>query len=243
MKIHVFDTVPDFNRAVAWRIIGQILQKPDSVIGLAAGSTTEGIHAAVADIWLAHPFDLSRVTFYGLDEIIGAPAGFDFSCLGSIRRHLRADELKLGEERFIFPPVRSDDYERECVDFVRRIAAAGGSDLQILGIGPDGHLAMNLPGIPPDSTTRLVELSPQLQADIRQKGDWPAEAPMLGITLGLRDIINMPCLLLAAKGGAKAKIIHSALVGPVTSDVPASILQLHPFVEVYLDAEAAALLR
>lgn len=242
MRITILKDESAFNLAVAWKIVEQILAKPNALIGLATGRTTGGIHKAVADICRSYPFDVSSVRFYGVDEIVMVPETFSGSCANMIRREL-TDPLGISDN-LVMPPTLADDYDRAGLAFAAQLDSLGGADLQILGIGPDGHVGMNLPGAPFGSETRFTKLSGELEERIRKSApEYPKDAPLGGITLGIRTIMRMPKLILAAKGAAKAEIVERAVRGPVTENLPASVLQLHPCVEVMLDADAASGLR
>lgn len=239
MKITVTKTEAEFDREVAWRIVAAILGNPEASIGLAAGSTCDGIYQAVSKIHRDNPFDITRAIFFGVDEIVQVPMDFAESCVADFRRDLFGP-CGVPEENVIMPPCQAEDYNAEARRFDERVAALAPVDLQLLGLGPDGHIAMNLPGDSFGSVTRFVPLSGELDARIRKLGGLSDEAPLGGETLGIRTIMNMPRLLLAAKGSRKAAMAKQALFGPVTEAVPASVLQLHPNLEVVLDAEAAA---
>jgi glucosamine-6-phosphate deaminase len=238
MKIMILDSEKKFDLYVAWKIIGQILKKPDSLIGLATGKTTHGIHVMISAIYKNFPFDTSKVSFYGLDEVVMVPDDFPRTCASTLRDEL-IKPLNISCQRLIMPAVHSDNYTQESMKFEKKIFSIG-CDLQIVGIGPDGHIGMNLPGASFDSDTRLTPLSGELDERIRKQNHYPCDAPLAGITLGIRTIMRLPKLILAAKGQAKADIIKKTLQGPITEDVPATVLQLHPHCEVVLDAEAAS---
>ena len=138
------------------------------------------------------------------------------------------------------PPTCSDDFERECRNFERAIEARGGVDLQILGIGENGHLGFNQPGTPFGSVTWLSRMDEMLDARIRRESNSAADADLGGLTLGIKNLMQSRKVILVANGKNKSEIVKKALYGPVCEEVPASVLQLHPFVEVILDPDAAS---
>lgn len=239
MRITIAKNEQDFDVAGAWRIVAQILNKQDAVIGLATGQTTIGMHKTATDIYRQFPFSTSEVTFFGVDEIVMVPAEYPGTCTNRLLEQIIVP-LEVPPENFIMPATLCDDYERECEDFERRVRERGRIDLQILGIGMDGHIGMNLPGTPFEQGTWVTDLSGELAERIRANNNLPSSAPLAGITLGMKTMMNISKVVLAAKGKHKADIIKKALFGPITPNVPASMLRLHPNCEVLLDADAAS---
>jgi glucosamine-6-phosphate deaminase len=239
MKITITKNEQEFDQTAAWRIIRQILENPDSVIGLSTGQTTIGMHGIVSEIWTRNPFDVSRVTFFNVDELTNLPREYAGSCYTMIYRQL-VGPLGIPEENFIMPPTLSDDFEAEARLFERRLAARGGADLQMLGIGMNGHIGINQPGTPFESETWVSPMDPDFEARVRRETRVPADIVLGGLTRGIKNIMHTRKLILVAKGEHKAEIIEKALFGPVTTAVPASVSQLHPNCEVLLDAAAAA---
>ena len=137
-------------------------------------------------------------------------------------------------------PTVSDDFEKACKDFQQEIARRGGIDLLILGLGENGHLGFNQPGNPFDTETWVTDMHAELEVRIRKETNTPPEKKLGGITLGIKNIMQTRRIVLVAKGANKTDIVKEMLEGPVTTDVPASILQLHPNCEFLLDGEAAA---
>ncbi len=239
MKITTISEKKDVDIYAAWHIIGQILIKPQSVIGLSTGQTTIGIHSTVAEIYQSYHFFTSEVKVFGVDEIVMLPSSSTITC-GSRLLEQFVKPLNIPESNFIMPATISDDYEEESLKFESKILQSGGIDLQILGLGPDGHIAMNLPGSSFESKTRSVYLSGELEARLKKQATFPPDQRLKGITLGIRTIMNAKKIVLVAKGEKKSNIVKQALFGPVSPNVPASILQLHPDCEFVLDAEAAS---
>jgi len=238
MKITVAKSEAEFFRAVASRIVAQMMQKRDAVVGLATGRTTTPIHAAVCDIHRQSPFDVSRVTVFAMDEITNVSREFAGSCYAMILNQI-VKPLGILPANFIMPPTRSDDFAREARLFEQQIAERGGVDLQILGIGENGHLGFNQPGTSFDSICWHSRMDPQLEARIRRESQTPDNVILGGLTLGIKNIMQSRKIVLAANGSHKARIVAVALNGPVTTEVPASILQRHPDCEVILDPAAA----
>lgn len=228
-----------FDTAAAWRIIHQMLKKPNGVVGLSTGQTTGGMHRAVADIHASHPFDVSSVTVFNVDELTNIDRSYPGSCYSMILTQV-VRPLGIPEENFIMPPTMSDDFERECRLFQARLAERGGVDLQILGIGYNGHIGINQPGTPFESETWVSPMDPVFEARVRRETGVAENYPLGGLTLGIKNIMHSRRLILVAKGEHKAEIIERALFGPVTTDMPASVVQLHPNCEVILDAAAAS---
>lgn len=241
MNIQILQTEAEVNRAAAWRIVDCMLSNPEAGIGLATGATTRAVYSTVAEIYTAHPFNTSRVRLFGLDEIVNVPSDFKGTCREDIFRQL-AEPLQIPEENIIMPAGQAADYTVEATDYDRRVAVLGPPALVILGLGRDGHLGMNLPGTPFQQDTWYTPLSGELDTRMRAPNNLPEKHVIGGITLGLRTIMQMPSLLLLVKGAEKDAILREALQGPVTTNVPASVLQLHPAVTVMLDRAAASML-
>jgi glucosamine-6-phosphate deaminase len=239
MKITITPNEQQFDQTAAWRIIAQILEKPDSVIGLSTGQTTIGMHGIVSQIHARDPFDVSRVTFFNVDELTNLPREYAGSCYTMIRTQLTGP-LGIAEENFIMPPTLSDDFEAEARLFERRLAERGGADLQMLGIGWNGHIGINQPGTPFESETWVSPMDPDFEARVRRETQVPDNIVLGGLTRGIKNIMHTRKLILVAKGAHKAEIIEKAILGPVTTDIPASVVQLHPNCEILLDADAAA---
>lgn len=241
MKITICRDEHEFDVAAAWRIIAQMLEKPDAVIGLSTGQTTKNMHAIVSDIYRQYPFDTSRVTLFNVDELTNLPRSYAGCCYTMIAEQI-ARPLGIPDERFLMPPTLSDDFERECRDFQNALEARGGIDLQMLGLGYNGHIGINQPGTPFGSETWVSPMDPIFEARVRRETGVGPDYPLGGLTLGIRTIMHARRIILIAKGAHKADMVRQMLQGPVTEDIPASVLQLHPNCEFLLDAEAASAL-
>jgi glucosamine-6-phosphate deaminase len=239
MKITFARDEADFDLIAAWRIIGQMLRKHDSVIGLSTGNTTRGMHEVVSEIHKKYPFDVSGITLFNVDELTNLPRDYSGSCYSMILNEI-AGPLGIQEQNFIMPLTIAADFKIECRLFEKRLEERGGVDLQILGIGLNGHIGINQPGTPFESETWISTISPDTDARVRRDLNLPNDTVIGGLTLGIKNIMRSRRIILAAKGEHKAEIIAKALRGPVTKDVPASVLQLHPDCEVLLDPAAAS---
>ena len=239
MKITITKTEKQFDTTAAWRIMAQMLEKPDAVIGLSTGQTTIGMHIVVSDIYRQYPFDVSRITLFNVDELTNLPREYAGSCYTMILNQI-AGPLGIPEENFIMPPTMSADFEAEALLFEKRLSERGGADLQMLGIGSNGHIGINQPGTPFESETWVSPMDPDFEARVRRETQVSAETVLGGLTRGIKNIMQTRKLILIAKGAHKADIIKQAILGPVTTDIPASVVQLHPNCEILLDAEAAS---
>ncbi len=241
MKITVMENEAAFDREAAWRIIGQMLSKEDSCIGLSTGQTTNNMLKLVSEIYAENPFNTENIKIFNVDELVNLPRSYKGSCYAMIKTPL-CDTLKIREENFIMPLTMDADFEKECKLFEQRIEQAGGIDLQILGIGWNGHIGINQPGTPFERITWVSPMDPIFEKKVRGETGVPDDYYLGGLTLGVKNIMSARKLILVAKGKHKAQIIKKALEGPVTTDIPASVVQLHPNCEVLLDKDAASLL-
>ncbi|MDR0866380.1 MAG: glucosamine-6-phosphate deaminase [Candidatus Symbiothrix sp.] len=228
----------EFDNLAAWRIINEIGGNPQAVIGLSTGQTTKNIHAVVSRIYQQYPFDVSGITFFGVDEVTNVPREYEGACYTMLKTQI-IDALGIPEENFIMPPTLSTDWDSACRRFQETLADRGGIDFLMLGLGENGHLGFNQPGTPFESETYISKMDELLEARIRKETNSPPEKKLGGLTLGIRNIMHARKIVLVAKGASKAEIVKKLLYGPVTTDVPASVLQLHPNCEFLLDEEAA----
>jgi glucosamine-6-phosphate deaminase len=238
LKVTIAQNEEDFDRIAAWRIIGEMMKNPRAVIGLSTGQTTMNMHGIVSGIYRQFPFDVSGITLFNVDELTNLPRSYSGCCYTMIQEQI-AGPLGIPEENFIMPSTMSDDFERESRDFQKALEARGGIDLQMLGLGFNGHIGINQPGTPFGSETWVSPMDEIFEARVRKETGVPADYPLGGLTLGIRTIMHSRKIVLIAKGSHKAEIVEKMLFGPVTEDIPASVLQLHPNCEFLLDADAA----
>lgn len=239
MKITITRDERSFDVTAAWRIIAQMLEKPNAVIGLSTGQTTLNMHAIVSEIYAQYPFNVSRITLFNVDELTNLSREYAGSCYTMIKTQI-ADPLGISEENFIMPPTLSDDFEREAALFEKRLAERGGADLQMLGLGSNGHIGINQPGTPFGSETWVSPMDPDFEAKVRRETQVPESTVLGGLTRGIKNIMHTRKVILIVKGSHKADILAKAITGPVTTDVPASVVQLHPNCEILTDADAAS---
>lgn len=211
---------------------------PTAVLGLATGSTPLPTYQELVrrhEAGTAPSYD--EVRCFTLDEYIGLPAGHPESYRETIFREL-TDGLGIARERVASPDA--SDPQRAGARYEEAIVAAGGVDLQVLGIGSDGHLAFNEPGSSLASTTRIKTLTARTRADNARFFGSADEVPQHVLTQGLGTILRARHLVLLASGPGKADAIAAAVEGPLSASCPASVLQLHPHATVLVDEEAAA---
>lgn len=238
LKVTIAKNEAEFDRMAAWRIISEMLANPKAVIGLSTGQTTTNMHAIVSDIYRQYPFDVSQITLFNVDELTNLSREYKGSCYTMIKDQIAAP-LGIKEENFIMPPTISDDFERESKVFQEELERRGGADLQMLGLGMNGHIGINQPGTPFESETWVSPMDPDFEARVRRETNTPPEHELGGLTLGIKNIMHTRKIVLVAKGERKAEIVKQMLLGPITTDIPASVLQLHPNCEFLLDADAA----
>jgi len=221
----------------ARRIARVVLRRPDATLALPTGQTPKGMYRKLVHLSREGIADLSQTVLFNLDEYFGLPPDHPRSFRYYIHEHL-LQHVQVREAHI--PDSLTSDPEVECRRYEELIASHGGIDLAVLGLGPNGHIAFNEPGTPWESLTHLAELSPETRRREAQHFGGLERVPHQAITMGIRTIMNARSILLLASGREKAQIVRRSLLGPVTPEVPASVLQLHPNVTVLLDRAAAA---
>ena len=232
----IIQPTPEASTNVAARIIARLLrEKPNAVLGLATGSTPLLLYWQLIEMKL----DWSRVTTFNLDEYIGLPREHSQSYHSFMWENLFR-HVNIRKESVNIPDGNAKDVPRECAAYEERIRAAGGVDLQLLGIGTDGHIGFNEPTSSLASRTRIKTLTQQTRRDNARFFGSEEAVPHHCITMGIGTIMEARQNLLLAFGGGKARAIAEAVEGPITSINPASVLQMHPVTKVCLDEAAAS---
>jgi len=225
---------------LAARIIaGLVRAKPQAVLGFATGQSPFKLYQFLIKIHSNEGLDFSRVTAFNLDEYVGLDPTHPASYHSYMRDNLFS-RINIPEDRVNIPDGLADDIPASCRAYEDRIRAAGGIDLQILGIGTDGHIGFNEPSSSLASRTRIKTLTEQTRKDNAALFGGEEKVPHHVITMGLGTIMDCRTCLLLAFGNKKANAIAQAVEGPLTAMVPASILQLHPRTIVIIDEEAAS---
>lgn len=240
IRIIVKDTGDDVARAAADLIISRIKAKPAFTLGCATGGTVLPLYEELIRRHIADGVDFSRVTTFNLDEYAGLPREHSQSYWTFMHEQLFS-KLNIPRDHVHILNGAANDLDDECTRFEKSIKDAGGIDLQILGIGRNGHIAFNEPGSSPESRTRVVQLADDTIAansDGRFFKD-AAEVPKQALTMGIGTILDAREIILLATGTGKAEAVNAAMHGPTTPDVPASFLQSHPHTTFIVDAQAA----
>ena len=217
-------------------------RKPDAVLGLAAGSSPLPVYDELARRYEAGGLDFSRTRAFALDEYVGLPAGHPQSYREVLRRDITG-RVNISPHNVHTPDGRAADLPAACRAFEDAIRAAGGVDLQLLGLGTDGHIGFNEPGSSLASRTRIKTLVEQTRRDNARFFRSLAEVPHHVLTQGLGTIQEARHVILVAAGARKAQAVRDLAEGPVAAICPASVLQFHPHVTVLLDEAAASSLR
>ncbi|MEE2641651.1 MAG: glucosamine-6-phosphate deaminase [Planctomycetota bacterium] len=219
-------------------LVQLIRQKPDCVLGLATGSTPLAIYSELIEKRKAGEIDFSQVTTFNLDEYVGLSPADPHSYRYFMQENLFS-HINIPPENTHVPDGRALDFENYCQQYEKKIEDAGGIDLQLLGIGTDGHIAFNEPGSSLGSRTRLKTLTSETIRDNSRFFGGLEKVPRLAVTMGVGTILETRKCVLVAFGENKAHAISQAVEGPVTAQVTASALQLHPDVTVVIDEDAA----
>ena len=241
MLVEVFPDYGAISDRAAEIVTNQIRKKPDSVIGLATGSTPLGLYERLIRNHKEHGLDFSKVTTFNLDEYIGLSPHHDQSYHYFMWTNLFS-HVNVDPNCVYIPQGMADDIDGFCVWYEQKIKQVGGIDLQILGIGGNGHIAFNEPGSSLGSRTRIKTLTEKTITDNARFFDDPEQVPRYAITMGIGTIMDAKKLLLLGSGEGKANAIKTTLEGPITAMVPATIVQLHRHASVLIDEAAASML-
>ena len=241
MNVVVTDNYDEMSKAAAAVIADQLKAKPDSVLGLATGTTPIGLYAELVKACDAGEISFAQAQSFNLDEYRGLPGTHDQSYRYFMQQNL-FDHVDIDVAKTHVPNGAMDDAEAACAAYEEAIVQAGGVDLQLLGLGHNGHIGFNEPcdSFPVD--THCVKLTESTIEANSRLFDSIDDVPREAYTMGIGTIMKARKILLVVSGAGKAEIVRDVVSGPVVPQVPASVLQLHPDVTVVVDKEAGALL-
>lgn len=239
MQVHVYENAQQVGQAAATLFAAQLLRKPDSVLGLATGSSPIGCYQKLIEWHQDGILDFSQCVSYNLDEYCGLPVEHECSYHAFMQDQLfHAINMK---ETHV-PDGNAKDLEAECKRYDAAIQAAGGIDMQLLGIGRNGHIGFNEPAAQLTYGTQIVNLTESTIQANRRFFESEADVPRQAISLGIGGIMNAREIVLIAMGEDKAEAIRDTVKGDINPMVPASILRAHPHVTILVDKAAAKLL-
>lgn len=241
MRIIVVKSYHEMSKKAANMVASQVVLKPDSIIGLATGETPLGMYEELVKMYNSEIVDFSEASTFNLDEYYGLskdnPQSYYYYMTKNLFQHVNINSNKIN-----IPDGMSKDAEKECIEYDRKIKSAGGIDIQVLGIGRNGHIGFNEPDIKFESRTHLVKLDEDTIIANSRFFDSINEVPTKAISMGIKNIMHAKKIVLLANGVEKANAIYKTIKGKITPEVPASILQLHRDVVIMLDEEAASMI-
>lgn len=238
-RVTIFPDAATAARVVASRIAAALQENPSLVIGLATGRTPVALYAELVRVSAARQLDWSSVTTFNLDEFVGVPQDHPGSYRQFMEQHL-FKHVNVRRDRINFLNGAADP-EEECRRYEDAIAGVGGIDVQILGIGTNGHIGFNEPGRELQSRTHRVTLKPETRrSNAPLFGGDVDRVPVEALSMGMATILQARAVILLANGPTKATCVERTVHGPLTTELPASFLQLHHDVDIVLDASAAS---
>ena len=240
MRIIRTKNYDEMSRKAAAIIAAQVIHKPDCVLGLATGGTPVGTYKNLVEWYKSGDLDFSEVSTVNLDEYRGLPREHRESYWSFMHRNL-FDHVNIPKDRINLPDGTNMDAEAECKRYDEVIRSVGGVDLQLLGIGHDGHIGFNEPHDAFDLGTHCVDLTQETIEANKRFFASRDEVPRQAYTMGTHTIMSARKVLMIVSGKDKAEIIKKAFFGPVTPHVPASILQMHPNFVLVADEDALSL--
>lgn len=241
MNILTFRTTEQLNAAGAGIITSLVQTNPRAVLGLATGGTPVGIYENIVRAHREGLVSFKSVTTFNLDEYVGIPVDHPESYHAYMRKHL-FDHVDVTVERTHIPNGNAPDLEQECARYNQLLEDVKQIDLQLLGLGHNGHIGFNEPDRELVGGTHIVELRDETRQANARFFDSIEQVPTHALTMGVGAILKAKMIVLVVRGADKAEIVRQALTGPITTDCPASLLQTHPNVVVLLDTESGRLL-
>jgi len=240
LRVRVFQSADSLARALARDVAQAMAAAPSIVLGLPTGRTPIPLYRELVQLHRAGRADFSQAVTFNLDEFAGLAGDDPRSYHAFMRRHL-FDHVNLSRRRIQFLDGAARDAARECARYERAIVRAGGIDLQILGLGANGHVGFNEPARALVAHTHCARLKPATRrANAALFGNRVAAVPHEALSMGMATILYGRRIVLLATGAAKARCVQRMIEGPVTTRLPGSFLQLHRHAEVWLDRPAAA---
>jgi glucosamine-6-phosphate deaminase len=241
MLVKIFKNYESMSRHAAEEVARLVHKKADTVLGLATGSTPLRLYQELLKIHERDGLDFSKVVTFNLDEYVGLPRSHPQSYYSFMYENLFR-HINISMSNVFIPNGMVENIEEHCEWYEQEIKKKGGVDIQILGIGANGHIAFNEPGSSLGSRTRIKTLSEKTRMDNSRFFKSMEEVPKYAITMGIGTIMEAHKLLLLASGKSKAQAVKNMVEGPITAMVPATIVQMHRFAMIYIDEEAASLL-
>lgn len=241
MNIYKVKDYAELSSKAASIIASQLILKPDCVLGLATGSSPVGTYKKLIEWYQKGLVDFSKVTSVNLDEYKGLSADNDQSYRYFMNTNL-FDHVNIDKEKTYVPNGLEPDSQKACDQYNAIIARAGGIDLQLLGLGHNGHIGFNEPADHFPAVTHCVDLTESTIEANKRFFASEADVPRQAYTMGIQNIMSARRILVIVSGADKAEILKKVVNGPITPQVPASVLQLHGDVTIVADEAAAALL-
>lgn len=241
MNVLIYENDEQIGIAAGNFLSSQVIAKPDCVLGLATGSTPLKTYANMIKLYKSGAVDFSKVTTFNLDEY----CKLDVNDVNSYHRFMHDNlfnSINIPEESTNFLNGNAEDAQRECIDYEAKIASKGGIDIQLLGIGSNGHIAFNEPDDCFASISHVVALKESTIKDNSRFFNSIEEVPTHALTMGIGSIMKARKILIIATGKNKAQAVKQMVSGDVTPSCPASVLQFHPDVTLMLDRDAASLI-
>jgi glucosamine-6-phosphate deaminase len=242
MKVIIVKTYEDMSKIAAKEMAKLLYVKPEAVLGLATGSTPEGVYKELIELNKEHRVDFSKVTSYNLDEYKGLQGDHPQSYRYFMDTHL-FNHMNIDKSRTHVPNGVAENLDKECAEYDEAIEKAGGIDLQLLGIGTNGHIGFNEPSDFLNLNTHVTDLTEDTIKANSRFFEHIDEVPTQAVTMGLGSIMKAKKIILLASGEKKAEIISKLVEDKISTRVPASMLQVHPNVLVIVDEAAASLLK
>ncbi len=241
MKIILTNDYNQMSAVAAEIIASEIKNNAHCVLGLATGSTPIGAYHLLCQMNQAGIISFADVSTVNLDEYVGLPADHNQSYAYFMRKQL-FDRVDINQANTHIPCGMAQNLEVECEQYSKLVSALG-VDLQLLGLGSNGHIGFNEPGTPMDSFTHVVQLTQSTIVDNSRLFDDISQVPTRAISMGIADILHAKKILLIASGANKAQAVYDMVAGPVSSNCPASFLQLHPDCTIVIDKDANSILQ
>ncbi|MBP3422506.1 MAG: glucosamine-6-phosphate deaminase [Clostridia bacterium] len=240
MKVIITENYDEMSKKAAEIMIELVKKNPNAILGLATGSSPIGMYKAMAEDCANGGASYKNVSTVNLDEYVGLTADHDQSYAYFMRTNL-FDHIDIDQKNTNLPCGSAKDAQAEC-DRYNALLENMKQDVQVLGLGSNGHIGFNEPGTPFDSVTHLVDLTENTIKDNSRLFNSIDEVPRQALSMGIKNIMQAKSILMVVSGKNKAEAVRGMVKGEITPDLPASVLQLHPFVTIICDKDAASLL-